>query len=487
MNADVTPPSRAQSSRLGGGQLSLYALVGLLVFHAVLARVEKGRPLLVMLYGVATLGAALAYATDPRRPERTVQAVAYICGAEVLWHMGARSGALPWEFGKYAIVLVMLVALQRRGRGSWLPVSYFALLLPSAALTLSQMGPFSAREAISASLSGPFAITVSLAFMTGVRLTPRHVCAALLSFVVPIAGVAFLCYGGTFGAAEVNFGNGSSKAASGGFAPNQVSAVLGFGVICALFWCFFEKGRLPFKALFLVLSLWFGVQCGLTFSRTGVYLVALCVGVAVLPLLRSARARWTFASMALTVYIAAHFVLLPLLDHFTGGALQERFENQGLTHRDVLMAQQLEVWMSHPVLGVGAGVIDSANSVLDYRAHTEYTRLVAEHGILGLAALVILLICLFRAFKLADTPEAKALFLAMTVFGLAFMVVSATRLALLAFAFGLASVRLVPDHQRCREPAPQPSRAPQPRPRRPLPSPPRPCGFPTLPPGIRCE
>jgi hypothetical protein len=448
-------------------QISILLFVSLLLLHMALARVEKGRPLVVMLHGLATLGAALFYGTDSRHPETTIQAVAYICGAEVLWHMCARSGALPWEFGKYAIVMVMLVAILRRGRVSWLPILYFALLLPSVALTLFQMDVFSAREAVSASLSGPLAIATSFAFMSQVRMTPQQVCRALLCFVVPMTGAAFLCYAGTFGASEVSFGRSSNMAASGGFGPNQVSATLGFGIICALFCLLVEKGRLPLKGLLLVLILWFGVQSGLTFSRTGLYLAGLSAFAGALPLLRNPRARWTVLALAITVFVVAHFVLLPLMDHFTGGAFQDRFQDTSLTDRDMLMTRQMQIWLSHPVLGVGAGVVDSVTSSLPYRAHTEYTRLFAEHGVFGFAALILLLACVYRAFRQARTPHAKAFCLAMALFGLLFMVVSATRLAVLALALGFASVRLIPECRPARNIAPRRSRAPQPGPRLP--------------------
>jgi len=479
--ARIARPGRRDS------EVSLYFFVALLVLHAALAWVEKGRSIPATIHALAAFGVALVYGTNPRQPGKTLQAVAYICGAEILWHLGAKSGALPWEFGKEATVTVILVAMLRGGRVSWLPVLYFALLLPSVALTLAEMDLPSAREAVSNSLSGPLAIAASFAFMSGVRLTPQQVCKALLWFVVPMAGVAFLCYAGTFGAAAVSFGHTSNKAASGGLGPNQVSAALGFGVLCGLLWFFLQKGSLPLKGVLLLLILWFGVQSGLTFSRTGLYLAGLCAGVGALPLLRNPRARWTVSVLAITVYTAARFFLLPMLNHYTGGAFRERFQNQSLTHRDVLMTQQMQIWLSHPVLGVGAGVVDSVSSSLAYRAHTEYTRLFAEHGLFGLAALVILLACVYRAFRQARTARAKALCLAMASFGLLFMVVSATRLAVVALAFGLASVRLVPEYRSGRKLVPRPSGAPQPgrrlaSPTRPLASGPSPLAA-----GIRTE
>ena len=441
-------------------RISIQWLVALLLLHAALAWVEKGRSILVTLHGFAILGVALFYGTDPSHPERTIQAVAYLCGAEVLWRMCAHSSGLPWEFGKYASVMIMFLAILRRGHVSWLPLLYIALLLPSVPLTMADSELWSPRQAVSDSLSGPLAIAVAFAFMSQVTLTPRQVCRTLLCFAVPMTGVAFLCYSGTFGASEVFFNNDSNKAASGGYGPNQVSAALGFGVLCGIFCLLTGEGRLPLKGLLLLLCLWFGVQSGLTFSRTGLYLVGICTFTGVLPLLRNARARWAALASVVILFVVVNFALLPMLNNFTGGAFEERFENQSLTHRDDIMLGQMRIWLAHPILGVGPGVVDSVESSLGFRAHTEYTRLVAEHGAFGIAALIILLSCVYRAFRQARTPYAKAFCLAMATYGLLFMAVSSTRLAVVALAFGLASVRVTPENKSARKLVPRESRTP---------------------------
>ena len=71
-----------------------------------------------------------------RRWEMVACAAAYISGAEVFWRM--RRVDIPWEFGKYAVFLVLAVALVRtaRVRRSWLPVAYFLAPVPSGSLTL---------------------------------------------------------------------------------------------------------------------------------------------------------------------------------------------------------------------------------------------------------------------------------------------------------------------------------------------------------------
>jgi hypothetical protein len=317
-------------------------------------------------------------------------------------------------------------------------------------LTFTQMDLNSARQAISGYLSGPLALALSFVFMSQVRLTRHELNRIFCCFLVPLAGVAFLCYSGTFGAAEVTFGNSSNHDTSGGFGPNQVSAVLGFGVVCALFWFLTEKRRPQLRGLLLLLAFWFAVQSALTFSRTGLYLTGLSAAVGVMPLLRDSRARWIALGLATATFLLAHFLVVPRLNAFTQGALENRFRSTNLSGRAEFWTTELGLWMAHPLLGVGVGVSDSTRTefgVAGVQSHTEYTRMLAEHGVLGLAALVALMGCIYRILRQPSTTYGKALCLALVTFGLLFMVVSAMRMALPAFALGLASARLLPERR----------------------------------------
>jgi len=70
-------------------------------------------------------------------------------------------------------------------------------------------------------------------------------------------------------------------------------------------------------------------------------------------------------------------------------------------------------------------------------AHTEFTRLVAEHGILGLFALLIALYLGWSTFKQARNIHHRALVASLLVYTLLFMLVNAFRIVIPAFAFGL--------------------------------------------------
>ena len=62
----------------------------------------------------------------------------------------------------------------------------------------------------------------------------------------------------------------AGKITSGGFGPNQVSAVLGLGMIICTVLFFFQKNKLS-KLIFVSFWVFLTIQTALTFSRGGLY------------------------------------------------------------------------------------------------------------------------------------------------------------------------------------------------------------------------
>ncbi len=142
---------------------------------------------------------------------------------------------------------------------------------------------------------------------------------------------------------------------------------------------------------------------------------------------------------------------MPQLDLFTGGALSARFTDSRLTHRDRLAQADLQIWAENPVFGSGPSVSRSQRALLSGRAssiaHTEFTRLLSDHGSFGLVAILLLLsICLER-FRLANTVEGRALVLGFIGWSVLYMLVNGMRLVAPSLLFGLACVKLRPAGQ----------------------------------------
>jgi O-antigen ligase len=131
-----------------------------------------------------------------------------------------------------------------------------------------------------------------------------------------------------------------------------------------------------------------------------------------------------------------------MLDRFTQGALAARYKNTQLTNRDHLAAADLEIWLENPVLGVGTGqAAFHRGQILDVEmvaSHTEFARLLAEHGIFGIAAGLLLFFMAWSNLRRARSVAAKATVAAALAWAFLFMAGSGMRLVAPSFMFGLS-------------------------------------------------
>src|SRR4029453_17382504 len=120
---------------------------------------------------------------------------------------------------------------------------------------------------------------------------------------------------------------------------------------------------------------------------------------------------------------------------------------------ELLIKADLQSWLHNPVLGVGAGM--GGPERLKYfdvpTAHTEYTRLLGEHGIAGLLALVVMGVMSLNNLRRQPTRLGKAISAAFLAYALLFMAVNAMRLAAVSFVFGLSGVTVTLRRKTSRE------------------------------------
>lgn len=392
--------------------------------------------------GAATAHAALTIAVAALlamggRIDRVVYAAAYIAGSEVLWRMcGA---AVFWESGKYAVILIFAIALARLRpvQPRLLPVVYFLLLLPSIALAPYQLLSDEARQQISFELSGPAALAMSVLFLSQIRLSKRQWANTVIALAGPLVAIVAVAVYNTVAAPTLNFTLNSNKVTSGGYGPNQVSTVLGLGAVLAFLAGVGPRRTTLFRLMMIALALLFATQSAMTFSRGGLYSAGGAVIAGSWYLLRDPRARMLLILAAGACGATAAYIIVPRLEQFTEGRLGARFQVVSPTRRDVLVRQDVEVFLAHPLGGVGPGGGDvyHARGAL---AHTEPTRLLAEHGLLGAAALVALFVMMFRAMRASQTANDKALVAALLVWSMLTMSHMAMRIVAPSLLFGLA-------------------------------------------------
>ena len=207
-----------------------------------------------------------------------LMAAAYIAGAEVFYRM---NGAMVfYETGKYTVILFLLIGMFYKGTSSktvpfWL---YLLILFPGvvvASFTLDYDVVF--RKAIAFNLSGPVCLGVSALYCYYKKISFDHFNYVLLMLLLPlVANMAYLYfYTPSIGEALMS-GTNSNYAASGGYGPNQISAVMGLGAFLVCTRLFVFKDRVVNIVDLILLGL-FSYRAIITFSRGGVLTALICI------------------------------------------------------------------------------------------------------------------------------------------------------------------------------------------------------------------
>lgn len=412
--------------------------------HLVFALVAGKGSALVTWHARGVFVAGFGLACTTRRWDRVVNICGYIMGAEVFWRM--TSAGVPWEFAKLATIAILGVAILRLGLFFRRPLAilYILLQLPSVWVTIENADAETARGAISFNLAGPLALAVAVIFFSALRLTPEQLRRFFVSTIAPVVSVATIVYTGIRNMREEDFGfyAGSNKAMSGGFGPNQVAAVLALGTLWCLFYSLTGPGRPIMAVALLALGAGLLGLSALTFTRGGVYMTGAAIVCALFYYLKDPATRRQILIGILVFGAVSGAFVVPRLLSLTKGLIASRFEDTGSTGRDRLIMADLDSWAQNPVLGTGPGMAEQ-NRARYFKlvpAHTEYSRLPAEHGIFGIGALVVLMVIALQGVQRAKGTVQKALSVSVLCWSLLYMAVDATRIVAPSILFGLAFV-----------------------------------------------
>ena len=434
------------SARQLAGSYSLRVIIFLLAHLPLALAMESLWPLatahavLVTLAGVrwALLG----------RSRLVIYTLAYIAASEVLWRMA--EARVFWEYGKYALGLVALVALvsEWRRRGGRLrafePLMLMAALLPAVALALLDLSFDEAFDQISFNLSAYLALALAALYLWGRPVGRRTAGGLLLALLAPISGVLFLASYSTITQIGVDsFSGASSWIRSGDFGANQVSNVLSLGALAGFILLVLLPRARAARLLIALLTVGMIVQSILTFSRGGLYSL-IVAGLALgMHLWRAPGARGRFLVL-LALFTALVFGgIYPWLDDLSTGAVTARFQDLDTTGRLELAQADLLAFEENRLLGTGVGGSMPYHEYLlgdSIGTHTEYTRLLAEHGLFGVLIIALMGWMLLKRYVRTQPGLARGISAAMAVWSLSIMAHSATRIVAISLAFALALV-----------------------------------------------
>lgn len=431
----------------------------LIVIHIALAIAVFAVPALSTFWGYG-LFAWLLFKTllSGNRGGWAHLGAAYFAGMEVWLRM--TKAATPWEFGKVGGILLLGTALVLEGRLLRKPLFLLMGLLLIPGLLLMEDSGFSAlRQAITFQMGGMILLVVTGIYFYRRPMNPVDFQRLLVALFLPIVMVLVQVLLRSPELREVQFGLVANFSASGGFGPNQVSTILGLGMVLVVFsWLFGLSPMVP-KTWSIAFFLLLGLRALLTFSRGGLVAAILSLGVAYLVWMweRGLSFRRLIPIVVIGVLAVSTFLFV---DRITGGVLADRFSGEtwstkvGLEEKDLskmtsgrfdILLTDIEMWFDHPLWGVGLGMSNALRPDYGVRniSHMEQSRLLAEHGALGLIVLLLMVGLAWVEFQRRRGIN-RVLLTFFFLFSFLTMLHSATRLAVVGFTYGMAFITLIP-------------------------------------------
>jgi len=427
-------------------------LIGL---HLVIGYIISVAPGSSFYWGVSILVmGTLDIALNNNSQDRAAKWAAYWVGLEVMLRM--TNGNVVWEAGKYGAILFLSIGLLSENIGRSWPkryFTYFFLLLPSL-LVVDYPNFGLAREEISFNLSGPLLLTISAVYFYARKVKGKELVAIFHSVSLPLISLLLYLFIVTPSLDDIEFGTESNFQASGGFGPNQVSTAIGLAIFLIIIGLFYKSYVIRNLSIDLVFLVFFAIRGFATFSRGGM-IGPLIAGVILVGYSAISSKRST-----ILVSVLSFFLLVGTVGAFgwnfvndkTQGRLKDRYEGRNYitgkakditTGRKEIMLAELNLFYQNPILGIGPGMgtllVTNKMGNLAH-SHSEYTRLLAEHGILGVAALIVMIVSpIFYIFKLPR--EQRPLPMAILVFVLFILAHSSMRLAVPGFFYGLCLIK----------------------------------------------
>ena len=407
-----------------------------------------------ILLGIIVYFLFLTIVNDNKNNEALMGA-AYIAGGEVFFRQ--TDAMFFYETGKYMVIVFLLIGMFFKGTSSrtapyW---TYLLILIPGivmASITMSYEAEI--RKLVAFNLSGPVALGVTAIYCYYKKIWEKDFQAVISFLLMPLIAHMFYLYLYTPNMMDVGINLQANYVATGGYGPNQISTVFGFGAVLLAMRLFIVKHKL-INLIDLVLLGMMGYRALITFSRGGVFTAIICVAAFLVFLYykKGSREKNRLNFKILLLGSAGLIVWLFSLAQ-TGGLLGNRYTNRdaaGQLKKDIttgraeLIETELQAFLNHPVTGIGVGKgyeYRLENQGISIATHNEISRMLSEHGLLGLVAILILIlipIIFWTKFK------NNYYFLAFLAFWFLTINHSAMRIALPGFVYGLALLYIVDD------------------------------------------
>ncbi|MFN7674477.1 O-antigen ligase family protein [Flavobacterium sp.] len=433
--------------------------IALVLLHVAIGVLIYLIPPISKLYGFSILILGLYYVIKTRNRNNDVLFVAaYIVGSEVFLRM--TGGNILYEFSKYGVMIFLSMGMYYSGFSKnavplWI---YLLLLLPGVVVATETLNLQSdLRTSIAFNITGPVCLGIASIYTYNRKILFSQLNNMLLTLGLPIISTTVYLILYTPELKTILVSTGSNLATSGGFGPNQVATMLGIGMFI-----FFTRLILASKTklLFiinLIILLNISYRGLVTFSRggmlTGLVMMTLFLVILYKDISSYARSRLYI----LFVFMIAAFALTWIYtSNQTSGLIDKRYANQDakgrmkesqFTGREDIWNSEIAAFEDHPVFGVGVAKgleIRKEKTGETVTSHNEITRTLAEHGTMGIIALLIVF---FTPFFLYLDNKQNIFIFCFLIFWLMTINHAAMRIAAPAFVYSLSLLKVYMDEE----------------------------------------
>jgi hypothetical protein len=376
--------------------LLLHVIIGVLLFYI---------PFLSKLYGLSTILFGLLYIVkNQNKNNEVLQVAAYIVGSEALLRM--TGGTISYEFSKYGVTFFSLIGMYFSGFSkNALPYWIFLILLIPGIVIATAVLNFDTeiRKTIAFNISGPVCLSLASIYCYQRVISFNQINKILLFCGLPIVSMVVYLILYTPDLKDVLINTGSNYQTSGGFGPNQVATILGLGMFI-----FFSRFLLESKTKFLfalnvIVFIFIAYRGLITFSRGGVLTGFIMIVILIFFLYNNSKNSGKGKISFLIIFsILLTLATWSYTSSTTGGLIDKRYANQdakgrekesALTGREGIIENEINNFIENPIFGIGVAKgyeLRKIQSGFVSVSHNEITRMLAEHGSLGVMGLLIL-------------------------------------------------------------------------------------------------
>ncbi|WP_139958073.1 O-antigen ligase family protein [Flavicella sediminum] len=378
----------------------------------------------------------------------------YLTALEVYLRM--TSGVIFYEYGKYAVIIILGIGIYyKRELNSSVIVYFFYLLLLLIGISMADAPTETLiRKQIAFNLSGPFVLGLSAIYFYKINISKQVLLNSLYYMLLPVCCMLGLLYVKTPDIRQIAFSGAANVKMSGGFGPNQVATILGFGFFLIMVLISQKKKITGVVFLDILISAYLFYRGIMTFSRGGILTAFIAFGGF---LFFSLLDKGKFV-VNLVKYLAVGSVVVVsvwiystavtngmILNRFTGKNASGTAKEDITSGRIDIILEQLGGFYESPILGIGVGNgkyrrLEEYNDMV-VASHNEVFRLIEEHGTIGLF-LLLLLITVPLINMYYSSLYAKGFLLAFYLFWFLTISHSAMRIAFPGFIYGLSLIHI---------------------------------------------